>query len=151
MRWPSRTETIGRNSGIGRCRILFVVVSCSFAAMLGDHVLAAWIRFRRSLGSRALSSLSLDVPSQMLRRFQLAFHERLVDDHLYGDIGEFFLLPTFYLLAHRLKVPLHPVHTNRDAIDERKRLRVLRQHRRTPRQWPRMTDGQTGSNRGVAF
>ena len=60
-------------------------------------------------------SLSLDVPSQMLRRFQLAFHERLVDDHLYGDISDFFLLPTFYLLAHRLKVPLHPVHTNRDA------------------------------------
>jgi hypothetical protein len=41
----------------------------------------------------------------MLRRFQLAFHERLVDDHLYGEIGDFFLLPTFYLLAHRLKVP----------------------------------------------
>jgi len=98
--------------------------------MLDDHVLAAWMRRRRSLGSRALLSLSLDVPSQMLRRFQLAFHESLVDDHLYGDIGDFFLLPTFYLLAHRLKVPLHPVHTNRDAIDERKRLRVLRQHGR---------------------
>jgi hypothetical protein len=39
-------------------------------------------------------------------------------------------LPTFYLLAHRLKVPLHPVHTNRDAIDKRKRLRVLRQYGR---------------------
>jgi DNA-binding transcriptional LysR family regulator len=33
----------------------------------------------------------------MLRRFQLAFHERLVDGHLYGDIGDFFLLPTLYL------------------------------------------------------
>jgi hypothetical protein len=53
----------------------------------------------------------------MLRRFQLAFYERLVDDHLYGEIGDFVLLLTFYLLAHRLKGPLHPVHTNRDAID----------------------------------
>jgi hypothetical protein len=33
-------------------------------------------------------------------------------------------------MSVRLKVPLHPVHTNRDAIDERKRLRVLRQHGR---------------------
>src|SRR5437660_6585192 len=109
MRWPSRTETIGMNSKIGRCGILFVVVSCSFAAMLGDHVLAAWIRLRRSPGSRALSSISLDFPSQILRRFQLAFHESFVDDHLYADIGDFFLLPTFYLLAQRLKVPLHAV------------------------------------------
>jgi hypothetical protein len=64
----------------------------------------------------------------MIRRYQLAFQESFIDDHLYGDIGEFFLLPTFYLPAHRLKVPLRPVHINRDAIDERKRLRVLRQH-----------------------
>lgn len=70
------------NSRIGRYGILFVVVSYSLAAMLGDHVLAAWIRLRRSIGSRHSLSLSSDVPSQMLRRFQLAFRENLVDDYL---------------------------------------------------------------------
>ena len=84
--------------------------------MLGDHVLAAWI-LRRSLGSRALLSLSSDVPSQMLRRFQLAFHESLVDQGLYGDIGDFFLLPTFHLLADWLRVPLHTIDAHRNAID----------------------------------
>jgi len=34
-----------------------------------------------------------------------------------------------HLLAHGIKVALHPVDTNRDTVDERKRLRVLGQHR----------------------
>ena len=33
------------------------------------------------------------------------------------------------LLSHRLEVPLHPVDANRDAVDERERLGVFRQHR----------------------
>jgi hypothetical protein len=36
-------------------------------------------------------------------------------------------LPGFHLLSHRLEVSLHSVHANPDAVDERKRLLVLRQ------------------------
>ena len=54
--------------------------------------------------------------------FQLAFHERRVDDHLRGDVGEFATLPGLNLFAHRLEVALHPINTDRDAVDERERL-----------------------------
>src|SRR5712692_9214729 len=37
-------------------------------------------------------------------------------------------LPGFHLLSHRLEVPLHSIHADRDAVDERKRLRVFREH-----------------------
>ena len=30
-------------------------------------------------------------------------------------------LPGFHLLSHRLEIPLHPIHANRDAVDERER------------------------------
>ncbi len=46
-------------------------------------------------------------------------HERFVDDPLGGDIGEFAFLPGFHSLSHRLKVPLHAINANRDAIDQR--------------------------------
>ena len=46
------------------------------------------------------------------------------------SVTSFFCQPSTCLFAHRLKVPLHSAHTNRDAIDEPKRLRVLRQHGR---------------------
>ncbi len=35
----------------------------------------------------------------------------------------------FHLLSHRLEVPLHAVDTHRNAVDERERLRVFREHR----------------------
>src|SRR5260370_42423123 len=65
----------------------------------------------------------------MSRSFQFALHECLVDDDLGVDIGQFTPLPCFHLLAHGLEVPLHAVHADRDAVDERERLRVLREHR----------------------
>lgn len=37
-------------------------------------------------------------------------------------------LPGFDSLSHGPKVALHPVHTHRNAVDERERLRVLRQN-----------------------
>jgi hypothetical protein len=39
-------------------------------------------------------------------------------------------LPRFYLLSDGLEVALHAIHTDRDAIDERERFRVLGQDRR---------------------
>ncbi len=50
--------------------------------------------------------------------FESALDERLVDDHLHGDVRQFASLPCFHLLSHRFEVPLHPIHANRDAIDK---------------------------------
>ena len=54
----------------------------------------------------------------------------VVDDDLCGDVGKFASLPSFQLLAHGLEVALHAVNPDRNAIDQRKRLRVFRQYRR---------------------
>ena len=56
--------------------------------------------------------------SQMLRGLEFAFHERFIDGHLGCDVAELTSLPGLHLLAHRLKVPLHPVHSDRDAINQ---------------------------------
>jgi len=50
--------------------------------------------------------------------FQSALHERLVDDHFRRDIGKFAPLPGFDLPAHRLQVPLHPIDTNGNGVDQ---------------------------------
>src|SRR5437899_6170394 len=71
----------------------------------------------------------MDAPGEMFRRFQFALDERLVDDHLCGDVREFTSLPGLDLLSHRLKVSLHAIHSDRDTVDERERLRVFREHR----------------------
>jgi len=55
--------------------------------------------------------------SKVLRRFELTLHKCLVDDYLGGDAAEFAFLPRFHLLAHGLEVALHPIDTDRNAID----------------------------------
>jgi hypothetical protein len=67
---------------------------------------------------------------KMFGGFQPALDESFVDDHLRRDIRQFTSLPGLHLFSHRFEVPLHPVNTDRDAIDERERLRVLGEHRR---------------------
>ncbi|MGA7629729.1 MAG: hypothetical protein WCB11_03120 [Terriglobales bacterium] len=62
---------------------------------------------------------------QMLWGLQLAFYECLVDHNLRGDIGESTPLPQLNLLTHRPEIPLHSVNTDRNAVDQRERLRVL--------------------------
>jgi hypothetical protein len=66
---------------------------------------------------------------EVLGSFEFTLHKRLVDDHLGGDVGEFAPLPGLHLLSHRLEASLHSVDTNGNAINERKRLRVFREHR----------------------
>ena len=44
-------------------------------------------------------------------------------------VSEFASLPGLYLLSHRLEVALHPIYSNRDAVDQREGLRVLREYR----------------------
>jgi len=55
---------------------------------------------------------------QVLWGFQPALDERLVDDHLRSDVRQFTSLPGFHLLSHGLKVPLHAIHANRDAVND---------------------------------
>ena len=62
---------------------------------------------------------------KVLWSFEFTLHKRLVDDHLGGDVGEFAPLPGLHLLSHRLKAPLHSIDSNRNAVDERERLRVF--------------------------
>jgi hypothetical protein len=61
---------------------------------------------------------------------QSALDKCLVDKHLGGDVRQFASLWGFDLLSHRFKVSPHSVNANRNTVDERKRLRVLREHRR---------------------
>src|SRR5579871_3710390 len=72
----------------------------------------------------------VNAPSEVSRNIQLALDERLVDDHFGGYVGQFGLTPRLDLPAHGLEIPLHPIHTDGDRVDERERLRVLRKHRR---------------------
>jgi len=72
----------------------------------------------------------MNSPGQMLWGFELTLNKGFVDHHLRRDIGQFTPLLSFDLLAHRFKVALHPINTDRNAIDQRKRLRVLGQNRR---------------------
>ncbi len=51
----------------------------------------------------------LDVRARCLGASKFALDERLVDDHLRGDVCQFASLPGFHLLSHRLKVALHSV------------------------------------------
>jgi hypothetical protein len=72
----------------------------------------------------------VDRAREVFGRFQLALNKCLVDGHLRRDVGEFILQSGLHLLSHGLEVALHPIDSNRDAFDERERLRVLCQHRR---------------------
>jgi len=47
--------------------------------------------------------------SEVFGSFESALDECLVDHHLGGDVRQFTQLPCFYLLPHRLEVPLHTV------------------------------------------
>jgi len=67
---------------------------------------------------------------EVSRGFQFSFDERLIDDHFRGDIREFAPLPGLYPFSHWLEVPLHSVHTDRNAINEREGFRVFGKHRR---------------------
>jgi hypothetical protein len=68
------------------------------------------------------------VASKVFGSFQFALNKRLVNDYLGGDVRQFTSLPCFDLLSRRLEVALHSVDPNRDAVDERERLRVFREH-----------------------
>src|SRR5207302_10939524 len=70
----------------------------------------------------------MNCTGQMLRSLQLALDERLVDDHLRRDVGQFTPLPSLHLLSDGFEVALHPINSNRDTVDEGERLRVFCEH-----------------------
>jgi hypothetical protein len=49
---------------------------------------------------------------------QFALDERLLDDHLRRDVGQFTPLPFLHLLSQRLEIPPHPVNADRNAVDQ---------------------------------
>ena len=66
---------------------------------------------------------------EMFGSFEPALDECLVDDHhLGGDVPQFNSLPSSDLLSDGLEASLHSVYANRDAVQERERVGVSRQH-----------------------
>jgi hypothetical protein len=59
-------------------------------------------------------------PRKVLWSFEFAFDERLINNYFRGDIVEFTLLPRLDLLSHGFEVPLHPIYSDRNAVDQRK-------------------------------
>src|SRR5208337_5672385 len=81
----------------------------------------------------------MDGAGEVFGSFESALDKCLVDDHLGGDVRQLTFLPGFHLLSHRLKVSLHSINANRDAVDERKRLRVFCEDRRK-RAWDNVSE-----------
>ena len=71
----------------------------------------------------------MDLGQQAPGRFQLAGDEGRVEDQLRRVIGDLGLPPDLHLALQRLEVPLNPVHSNRERINQVETLGVLCQHR----------------------
>ena len=54
------------------------------------------------------------------------------------QVSQFTPLPCFDLLSHGFEVPLHSINANRNAVDERERLRVFCEHG-SKRTWDNVT------------
>jgi len=79
---------------------------------------------------------------------QSGVDEGRVQDQLRLGVGELRLLPVFDLALHGLEVALHAIDSNRDAVDERERLRVLREHR-SEHAWDNVTQSSGTSISGL--
>ena len=65
----------------------------------------------------------------MLRSIQFVLNERPVYDELGCCARQLLGSPRLDLPPHRLEIPLHAVHADRDGIDQREALGVFRQKR----------------------
>jgi hypothetical protein len=72
----------------------------------------------------------VDFGQQTSRRFQLAVDERRVEDQLRRVVGDLRLPPQFHLALQGLEVPLNPVHSDRERVNQVEALGVLGQDRR---------------------
>ena len=66
--------------------------------------------------------------SQVFGNIQLTLHKGPIHDQLRGLVSKARLLPRLDLFPHRLKVPLHAVHADREDVHETKVLGVLGEH-----------------------
>jgi hypothetical protein len=55
---------------------------------------------------------------QVFRCFQPALDESLIDYNLGSHIAKFEFLPSLDLFSHGVEIPLHPIDTDRNAINE---------------------------------
>ena len=72
----------------------------------------------------------VDFRQQAPGSFQLAVNECRVEDQLGGVIGDLSLPPGLDLALQRFKVPLNPVHSDRERINQVEALGMLGQDRR---------------------
>jgi hypothetical protein len=74
---------------------------------------------------------SWDAAGQLFRNIQLVLHKAPEDDdRLRGLIRKTRALASLDLFTHRLEVPLHAVHSNRQDVHKAQMLGVLGDHRR---------------------
>lgn len=50
------------------------------------------------------------------------------EESLVGDLRRFTSSHGFHILAHRLEIPLLAIDSHRNAVDQRKRIRVFGEH-----------------------
>ncbi|MBZ5505132.1 MAG: hypothetical protein LAO78_06575 [Acidobacteriia bacterium] len=72
----------------------------------------------------------MDFGEQSSRRFELAVNERGVEDHFAVSSVILRLPPGLHLALQRVEVPLNPVHSDRERVDQSETLGVLGQDRR---------------------
>ena len=72
----------------------------------------------------------MDLGQQAPGSFQLAVNKRRIEDQLRRLVGDLRLPPQLNLPLKRLEVPLNPVRSNRERINQVEALGVLGQDRR---------------------
>lgn len=90
---------------------------------LGETPHCAW----RELVELRFKVKSVNLGQQALRDIELTLNEGRVEDQLRPFIADLRLPPLLDLPLHGLEVALHPINANRDAVHQRKRLRVFRE------------------------
>ncbi len=71
----------------------------------------------------------MNAAGEMFGNIQLALDEGAVDDQFCGFVWNPRCFPSLDLLLHRFEVPLNPIYSDREHIDEAEVFGVLRQHR----------------------
>src|SRR5713101_5630660 len=72
----------------------------------------------------------VNAPGQVFRGVELTFHECPVDDQFRCVVRQARPFPFLDLFPHRLKVPLHAVHSHREDVHETHMFGVLGEHGR---------------------
>ncbi len=72
----------------------------------------------------------MNAPGQMFRGAEFALYEGRVDDQFRCRVRKTRSLPRLDLFPHRLEVPLHAVHSNREDVHKANVLGALGQHGR---------------------